>query len=545
MAHVVRRPIPLGIRRWLALAALGLGQSVVVLNATMLAVALPVLLDRLNLDFAQAQWINAIYAVVVAALLITTGRLGDRLGHRSICILGLLVFIGGSLLAAAATEPNMLLWGRIVQGVGAAGVLSGTLSTVNTLFPGGRHRMTDFAGWGALLLVMGALGPLLGGWLTTSFTWPWIFVVNVVLGVVALIMMVAFLPETGTGGSWRDLDVDGFLLGGAGFALVVFALVEGQVYGWWRPVTNAEVVGVHWSTSMPFSLIPVALLLGVILLALFLRWERHRDHVRRSTLLDLDLFRIPSFRRGNAVVFVVALCEYGLLFVLPLFLVNVLGLSTLRTGVVLAVMAGGALLASGAHGELVRRLGTVRVVRSGLLIEVLAAGAMALAFTPHLSSWLVGLLLFCYGIGLGLASARLIAIVQSGVREPQSGQGVATQTTVRQVGSALGSAALGSVLSLMLSRHLADRLAGVPNLPHETAGVLARTTRDSAGTTIPVLRRHGGTGAVVDALSRGFTDATRFTLLAIAIVLMMGLLAVFRLPDSVGDETADNPEDFE
>ncbi|MBF6330524.1 MFS transporter [Nocardia transvalensis] len=525
--------VRLGSRRWWALGVLALGLSMVVLDGTIVGVSLPVIIDDLGLNFTQAQWVNSIYAVVFAALLITAGRLGDRLGRRRVFAFGVVVFVAGSLLAAAAHEPGTLIWGRIVQGVGGAAVLPGTLSTVNAVFRG-RDRVIAFAVWGSVMSGMAAIGPLLGGWLTTSFTWPWIFLVNVPIGVVVLIGIAAVVPETRAPGHAHGVDVDGFLLSAAGFALVVFALIEGQTYGWWRPLREFELLGLTWSTRAASSPIPLLLMLGVALLVLFVRWEMHRARVERSALLDLSLFAIPAFRWGNTAAFVVALGEFGLLFVLPLFMVNVLGLSTLSSGVVLAAMAVGAFVAGGATEGLARKLGPVRIVRLGLGIEAVAVAVTALFVSPHISPWLLAALLACYGVGLGLASAQLTGTVLAGVPPAASGQGSATQSTVRQVGSALGAAVLGGILSGFLGRFLPHRLSEVPGLSDDAADQVATATRASAGGAIAGLRSHHGVEQVVDALSRAFTDATRLSMLGAALFLLLGFLAVTRIPLGAG-----------
>ncbi|WP_282776502.1 MULTISPECIES: DHA2 family efflux MFS transporter permease subunit [unclassified Nocardia] len=520
---------PAGARKWLALAVLALGLSMVVLDGTIVAVSLPVIIADLHLNFTQAQWITSVYAVVLAALLITGGRLGDRLGRRRLFALGVVIFVAGSLLAAAATSAGPLIWGRIVQGVGAAAVLPGTLATMNAIFRG-RDRVIAFAVWGSVISGVAAIGPLLGGWLTTDHTWPWIFLVNIPFGAVVLVGLLLFVPETRMGKSAPGLDVDGFLLSAAGFALVVFALIEGQSYGWWRPLREFPLPGFTWSADAPVSPVPVLLALGVLALGLFVRWERHRILIGRSALLDPALFRIPSFRWGNVAAFAVALGEFGLLFVLPLFMVNVLGLSTLQAGYVLAGMAAGAFLAAGIAEGLVRRYGPVRVVQIGLGLEAVAVAATALFVTPDISAWWLAGMLAVYGIGLGMASAQLTGTVLGEVPPENSGQGSATQSTVRQVGSAFGTAVVGGLLSVALGHDLAERLAAVPNLPEEAADTIATATRESAGGAIAGVREHEGVTEVLNALLQGFTDATRTTLLAATIFLLLGLAAATLIP---------------
>ncbi|AYF73053.1 MFS transporter [Nocardia yunnanensis] len=517
-------------RKWIVLAVLALGLSMVVLDGTIVAVSLPVIIDDLQLNLTQAQWINSIYAVVLAALLITSGRLGDRFGRRAMFAAGVVVFLLGSLLAARAHHAWPLILGRIVQGIGAAGVMPGTLATMNALFRG-RDRVIAFAVWGSVISGVAAIGPLLGGWLTTYYSWPWIFLVNLPLGAVVLVGLLVFVPETRMGEHAPGLDVDGFLLSAAGFALLVFGLIEGQTYGWWKPLREFPLAGWNWPATAPLSPIPVLLALGVVALLLFIRWERHRVLIGRSALLNPALFTIPSFRWGNITAFMVALGEFGLLFVLPLFMVNVLGFSTLGAGYVLAGMAVGALLAAGLAEGLVRRYGPVRVVQLGLGFEVVAVALTALFVTPHISGWWLAVLLAGYGVGLGMASAQLTGTVLADLPTDSSGQGSATQSTVRQVGSAFGTAVIGALLSAALAHDLPERLAKVPDLPSKAADTLATATRESAGGAISGVREHHGAPAILDALDRAFTDSTRVTLLAAAVVLAIGLASATLIPN--------------
>lgn len=530
-------------RRWFGLWVLAAGLSLIVIDGTIVGVALPVIIRALDLDLSDALWVNGIYSVVFAALLLTTGRLGDRLGRRRLFVGGVLIFLVGSLLAARAGGANALIIARIVQGVGGACILPATLSTVNATFRG-RDRAVAFGIWGAVISGMAAVGPLLGGWLTTSFTWPWIFLVNLPLGILILIGTVLTVPETRATITAPGLDVDGLLLSVLGFGGIVFALIEGGTYGWWHPRAALHLLGLTWPATAAVSPVPVIGAIGVLALALFILWERHRAHNGRSALLDVRLFAIPTFSWGNLTALCVAIGEFGLLFVLPLFLVNTLGLRTLGAGLVLAAMALGAFGAGAAARHFAARWGAAMVVIIGLVLETIGVVAAAIVVTATVSPWLVAALLVCYGVGLGLASAQLTGTVLADIPTDQSGQGSATQSTVRQLGAALGTALIGVVLAAGLARELPRQLATVAGLPSSVAEQLVVATRESVGGTIPVLRAagdHGSLGsvgpAVAAALSVGFAQATRIALLVAAAFLCCGIVFAIRLRASVGTAT--------
>ncbi|MEO9329250.1 DHA2 family efflux MFS transporter permease subunit [Gordonia aurantiaca] len=530
-----------GRREWLALGVLATGLSMIVVDGTIVNVSLPVIIDDLHLDLTDAQWINSLYSVVFAALLLSAGRLSDRIGRRLLFMIGVAVFLAGSLLAAAADDSTTLILARLVQGIGGAFVLPCTLSTVNATFRG-RDRVIAFAIWGSVISGMAAIGPLLGGWLTTDFSWRWIFLVNVPIGIAVVIGAFLVVPETKAAISVPGLDVVGLLLSMVGFGAFIFALIEGQTIGWWKPISELKVLGATWSTGAPVSATPLAAAVGLAALAGFVAWERHRSRLNRSAILDLSLFRFHTFSWGNITAVTVAIGEFGLLLVLPLFLVNAYGLSTLGAGYVLAVMAVGAFASGGAARHVAARFGAPRTVMIGLALEVIGVLAFALYLRPSSAAWVLAVLLAVYGAGLGLASAQLTGTVLVDIPTEESGQGSATESTARQLGAALGTAILGTALSLSLAHSLPDRLEPV-DLPTQATAPLVDATRDSAGSTIPAIRHEGDHGslgaegpAVADALSDGFADATRWSLFVAAGFLFVGFATSSQLQSRRRDD---------
>ncbi len=517
-------------RRWWGLGVLALGLSMIVLDGTIVGVALPRIIEDLQLTLTDAQWVNSLYAMVFAALLLTVGRLGDRYGRRNLFVLGVVVFVLGSITAARAQGAESLIASRALQGVGGAMVLPSTLSSVNATFRG-KDRAVAFGIWGAVMAGMAAVGPLLGGWLTTSYDWRWIFLVNIPLG--ALVIVGAFLvvPQTRDGVQARGLDVDGLLTSGIGLGLIVFALIEGTSLGWGTPKADLTVFGVTWPASAPISPVPVAFAVGVLFLGLFVLWERHRARVRRDAILDLTLFSIPTFSWGNVTALTVAAGEFGLLFVLPLYLVNVLGLSILHAGFVLAALAVGAFVSGAQARHLAARMRPSSVVILGLALELVGALVTALLIGPSMPGWLVALPLVVYGLGVGLASAQLTSTILVDVPTQRSGTASATQSTARQLGSAAGSAIAGTALAVALTHHLPERLAQIPGLPGGVTDRLVTATVESAGGVISSVRgqgTHGDLGAlgpaVSDALAAGFADATSTALLVASAILLAGLV---------------------
>lgn len=520
--------------RWKALGVLAAGLALIVMDGTIVGVALPTMISALDLSLTNAQWVNAIYNVIFAALLLGAGRLGDRVGRKTTFAAGVALFVGGSLLAAGASGASSLIAARAVQGVGGALVLPATLSSVSSLFTG-KDRAAAFGVWGAVMSGTAALGPLLGGVLTQYASWRWIFWVNLPLGLLVLLGIFAWVPQTHGKQNVRGVDVDGVLTSAIGFGLIVFGLIEATTLGWWDKKGTLTIGSWSWPQSWGISPVPFAIGIGLVFVALFVRWELHRARNGRDALLDLSLFKVGTFSWGNLTAAMVAIGEFSLMFVLPLFLVNSIGLSTVRTGLVLAAMALGAFLSGASARHLAARFGAPGTVVLGLALEVIGVGLLAWVVAEQASTWFVVAALVVYGIGLGLASAQLTSTVLRDIPEELSGAGSATQSTVRQLGSAFGAAIAGSVLASAMARKIPEAMNAVAGVPGQVKGGLSQATQSSAGSVIGQLREAApddqmvaplgsARDAVVDQLAAGFAQSAAWSIGFSALFLILGLL---------------------
>ncbi|GAA4236701.1 DHA2 family efflux MFS transporter permease subunit [Actinomadura meridiana] len=501
--------------RWLCLATLSVGISLIMVDGAIVNVALPTIITDLRITATVAEWVNAGYMLVFAALLLLAGRLGDVLGHRRLFGAGVLTFIAASALAGQAQGGTTLLGGRVLQGVGAAMILPATLSTINTAFRG-RDRAMAFGIWGAAIGGTVAIGPVLGGWLTDAYSWRWIFVVNVPLGLLVLVGTALWVPESRDDRAALRTGAVGTLSASAGFAALVLVLIEGQHYGW---------------TELGILLAAAA---GVLFLGLFVVATRRRRLRGQPVLLDVTLFAIPSFRIGNAAIAIVGLAEFGLVFVLPLYLQGALGLSPLRAGLVILALALGSLLAGPGAGPLTQRHGPRKVVLAGLLLETLSIAAIGVVMGPSGRLWSMYLLLFVYGVGVGLASAQLSNIVLADVPVERSGQASGAQNTTRLLGSALGIAVLGAVLVTVLGTTVDDRLDSLKNLSPQTRQSVSETVRDSLGAEIPRLRKDPETAVAASEAEDALTRAARTVTFLTALFMLAGFLMSLRLPRDAG-----------
>jgi len=508
-------------KRWVGLFFIALGVSMIIVDATIVNVAVPTIIEDLKITSTQAQWIQETYTLVFASLLLVFGRLADRFGRRQMFSLGVLVFIVSSVVAATSGSGNLLIAARLVQGIGGAMMLPTSLSLLNSTFFG-KERGIAFAVWGSTIGGTAALGPLLGGWLTTDFTWRWAFGINIPLGLLVLVGVSLCVKES-RGEAESGADYVGALLSVLGIGAIVFGLIEGRTYGWWGSLGDRSLLGVNWTWGI--SPIPLFFVLGIAVIFIFAKVQLKLNALGKPVLLDLSLFKINSFRNANIASAIVSLGEFGLLFSLPLWLQNVRGYSAFGTGVVLLALAIGSFFASGAGGPVGAKRGPVAVVRLGILLELIGVAAIALVISPTTSTWLIVIPLFIYGMGVGLATAQLTGVVLAEVPLEKSGQGSGIASTTRQIGSALGIAILGTVLFSSLGTSLNSRLENQTQIPAATRTALTDGVVRSAGGSIAGLQANPATADVAIEAKAAFSTASRNAAFVASGFLLIGWLA--------------------
>ena len=522
--------------RWIGLLFISLAISLVIIDGTIVNTIFPEMIKDLALTSTEVQWVQESYILVFASTLLIWGSLADRMGRRRLLIVGIVVFIASSIWAGSADSASSLILSRVVQGVGGAMVLPTTLSLVNATFQG-RERGIAFAVWGSTIGGMVAVGPVLGGWLATDFTWRWAFLINVPLGILIIVGLLLFATESKSPGARKAIDWVGAVLSVLLFGPLVFGLIEGRVYGWWsvNPKSSFAIGNFTWAES-GISVIPVAL--GIALLAgiIFVWWETNRQRKDQGVLLDLNLFRIASFRNGSVAALIISMGEFGLIFAIPLWLQNVIGMTPIGAGLVLLWLAGGAFFASGIGGALSGKLPPARAVQLGVLLELLGIVGFALVASTDTGWQAIAPFLFLYGIGVGLATAQLTGVIMVDVPMEQNGQGSGSQSTVRQIGSALGIAVIGTMLFTGTEASLENRLDEI-GVPAAIQGQIVTTVVDSAGSVIPQLsdiaQASGVDSATADSIQlasgEAFTDGAQLAAYAAAGFLVLGFFSTFRL----------------
>jgi len=478
-----------GRGRWVGLAMLSVGVAMIIVDATIVNVAVPSIIRELKLDSTQAEWINTTYALVFAALLITLGRLGDVFGRRRLYLGGLGLFIVASVLAGLAPTGDLLILARVLQGVGGAMILPSTQAILNANFQG-RDRAIAFGIWGSVIGGVAAVGPLLGGFLTTYFSWRWAFFINLPVGLLAIAGTLHYIGESKDEDAKPGFDLPGFVLITFGLGAFIFGLIEGRQYGWWTPSVHHPFTVFGWTWPLEsVSIIPLALAFGLAALVAFALVETRRRSAGKFYLFDFALWRYRGFRFGNLAGTIVSLGEFGLLFALPLFLQAVLGYSAFETGLVFLALAIGAFFAAPGAATFARRYGPRWVVTLGMALEAVGIIATTLLISTTVSGVMLAIPLFVYGIGVGFATAQLTSIVLSDVPVETSGIASGANSTLRQVGSALGIAILGTVLfSTLVSGTPVHVTASLPGVSPACVQLVTGLVDDSAGQVLPALR---------------------------------------------------------
>jgi EmrB/QacA subfamily drug resistance transporter len=521
--------------RWIGLLFISLSISLVIIDGTIVNTIFPEIINELDLSSTEVQWVQESYVLVFASTLLMWGSLADRIGRRRLLLIGIVIFVLASVWAGSADSASSLILSRVVQGFGGAMVLPTTLSLVNASFQG-RERGIAFAVWGSTIGGMVAVGPVLGGWLATDFTWRWAFLINVPLGIIIMIGLLATVVESRAPGEKKPIDWVGAILSVLLFGPLVFGLIEGRIYGWWATNANAFEIG-SWSwPEGGVSVIPVALGTALVFGVLFVLWEKARGKASKGVLLDLNLFRIESFRNGSIAALIISMGEFGLIFAIPLWLQNVIGMTPIGSGLVLLFLAGGAFVASGVGGALSGKLPPARAVQLGVALEIVGVVGFGV-FASTATGWTsIAPFLFIYGVGVGLATAQLTGVIMVDVPMAETGQASGSQSTVRQVGSALGIAVIGTMLFTGTEVSLTDRLDEV-GVPAAQQTQLVDAVVNSAGGAIPLISQTLEAAnvpadvaqAIQEESGEAFTDGARFASYAAGAFLLMGLFSTLRL----------------
>ncbi len=410
-------------RKWWTLGAVAFGLFMIMLDNTIVNVALPTLQRSLHLRIAELEWVVTGYALTFGALMLTGGKLADLFGRRLVFVVGLVIFTGSSLACGLAGSASPLIAWRVVQGLGAALMNPSTLSIITVTFPP-RQRGTAIGIWAGVSALALAIGPLVGGLIAEHIGWSWIFFINVPVGAVAIAAAFVFIDESRDTSREQRPDVPGLVSSGLGLFSLSYALIESNAYGW----SSGRILA--------------AFAVAAVSLAVFVLLERHQ----RLPMLDLSLFRNRTFAGANSVMLLVGLAMFGVFFYVSLYVQQVLGYSPTQAGASFLPWTLLIILLAPQAGRLSDRIGSRPLVTFGM---VALTGALVLfaRMGAHETFW--GLLpaMLLGGVGMASAMAPVTAAAMSSVRPDKAGVGSAVLNSMRQVGGSLGIAVMGAIVA--------------------------------------------------------------------------------------------------
>ncbi|MET0132340.1 MAG: DHA2 family efflux MFS transporter permease subunit [Kibdelosporangium sp.] len=424
-------------RPWAALFALCLGFFMILLDTTIVNVAIPSLLTGLPATLNEVVWVNSVYLLTFAVPLLLTGRLGDRFGPRRLYVIGLVIFSLASLWCGLASNATELIIARAVQGLGAAALTPQSMAFISYLFP--TNRGAAMGAWGSVAGIATVCGPLLGGLLVQTLGWEWIFFVNVPIGVIALVLVLILVPDWQPRHSHR-FDIPGIALSSLGLLALVFGIQNGEQFGW-----NGLIIG--------------SIAAGVVLIGIFLRWQARNPN---EPLLPLALFHNRTFSFGNLAGVLIGFAMSAMFIPLIIYLQSVLNMSPLESGLFMGPMSAVSAVLAPFAGRLSDRVDGKYIVIAGLICYAAGIGSVALLAAPQLNAWvLVPGLLLC-GVGIGAIFSPLSSTTISGLKPQLIGAGAGIYNMARQVGNVLGSAAAGVMLQAQLNSTMPRALATLP-----------------------------------------------------------------------------------
>jgi EmrB/QacA subfamily drug resistance transporter len=490
-------------QRWITLAVLCISLLIIVMDNTILNVAIPSLVEDLGATNSQLQWIIDSYTLVFAGLLLTSGSLGDRFGRKQALRVGIVIFAAGSALSALAASPTHLIITRGLMGIGGALIMPSTLSILTNVFRDPRERARAIAIWAGFSGLAVAIGPITGGLLLAHFHWSSVFWVNIPIGILAIVLGHYFVPESKDPNAPK-LDVPGAVLSIVALGGLLFGIIEGPSSGWSSPSVMA------------------AFALGVVFLAGFIAWELHTP----TPMLDITFFKNPRFTAANSSITLTFFALFGSMFLLTQYWQFVHGYTPLEAGVRMLPFATAMMVTAPLSARLVERVGTKRVVTLGLV--VIAVSMFGMSFITVDSSYLRVIVNYSLvSVGMGLAMAPATESVMGSLPREKAGVGSAVNDTTRQVGGALGVAVIGSIVASVYSSHIVDAASGLG-----LSGAALDASKGSLGGALDTASSMGANASGLMQTSKvAFVDALHAGLrLGASVVLAAAVVAYFFLP---------------
>jgi EmrB/QacA subfamily drug resistance transporter len=527
--------------KWPVLAVLAAAQFLMVLDQAVMNVSISQLVEDFDTTVTTIQAVIALYALVMAGLMLTGGKLGDIFGRRRVFTIGLCIYACGSALTAASWNvPTLTLGWSVLEGIGAALVLPAMVALVAGNFQG-QERALAYGILGGVAGAGIAVGPILGGWATTELSWRVVFAGEVIV-TIGILLGVGKLAEPRRAGAAPRLDWVGSILSALGLAVLVFGVLQASNWGWLQPRS---------SPIEPFglALTPFVIAAGGVLLAAFVSWERRREERGEDPLVHLGLLRLPSLRGGVMMLLAQNLILMGVFFAVPLFLQVVQGLDALETGVRMLPASIGLFGSALIGSVLAKRVPARTLVRIGLAIVFVATLLLLDTIEPELDNASFLIAMGVFGAGIGLVISQLGNVVQSAVGDDNRSEAGGLQNTAQQLGSSLGTALIGAIVITGLLSAFSGNITDNPKLSNEVKQEVQ--VKLSAGGSFvaaeqveATAKREGLDPATTAEITSDYEDgqisALKVGFLVAALLTLGSFFTTRRLPTKLFSELATN-----
>lgn len=468
-----------GFKKWATLVVLALALFIVVLDTTIINVSIKSIIHDLHSNLKAVQWVITGYSLMLAAFTITGGRLGDIFGRKKMFMVGAVVFGIGSLMASQAHSAGFLLLSvSLVEGIGAALMLPATASLLVSTYRG-KDRALAFGVYGAIAGAAATVGPILGGWLTTNYSWRWNYLINP--GVVLVLLAGSFLVHEVHERTPHRPDVLSIVLSALGLGSVVYGIIESSTYGWLRAKTAYEIFGQHFH-MLGVSVSTYSIVLGLIFITLFLLRQAMLEDNGKVPLVSTALLKNRQFMAGTTVLAVAVLGQFGLIFAFPVFLQGLLGKDAFHSGIATLPLSVAILVASPMAGVLAGKFNIAQkyLIQVGLVLATV--GGLLLHFeasaTATEKNFILGL--SCFGLGFGLLISQLANLTLSAASVEMAGEASGVNNTFRQVGTSMGQALIGALLISSLTTQLNHDIASSKVLPAAVKPTVSASVAASA-----------------------------------------------------------------
>jgi len=527
------------------LVVLGAAQFLMVLDQAVMNVSISQLVADFHTDVTTIQAVITFYSLVMAALMITGGKLGDRLGRRRAFGIGMAIYGLGSLITALSRSVLVLALGwSLLEGIGAALVLPALAALVAGNFEG-RNRAAAYGILGGLAGAGIAVGPILGGWVTTNLTWRVVFIGEVVVAIAILVLM-RWIDDAPRPGEPPELDWVGAVLSALGLGLIVFGVLQSSTWGWVKPL-NSPV------TIFGFSLTLFVVVGGGVVLGAFVRWQRYREAHGRDPLVRLDRLRIPVLRSGLWMFLAQNLILMGIFFVVPLYLQVVQGYDAFETGMRMLPVSVTLFVVAMSGPVLARHFGPRAVIRAGLGVLLVGAVGLTAVLKPAIVTTPFLIAMGVIGVGIGLLASQLGNVVQSSVGADARSEAGGLQYTSQQLGAALGTALIGAVVLSSLATGLSHDISSDPRVSDQVSQQVG-IQLESGVSFVSVTQVEAGlhdagvppseSAAIIEHYSASQLQALRTGLMLAALVALVAFAFTGNLPRTsiTADEDDADPD---